>query len=507
MDLTAFFRELAAWAGPSAVAALWQGAALAPAIALCLRLTPRIAAADRFKVWAAGFATVVLLPFLPVVALVLPLSPTAGPVAGGPAAAAHPWLQIDARWSLAIAALWLAVSFYRLVNLGIHSLRLRKLWKSAAPIAPDELPASLQANLHDARRPVEVCATHELDRPAAIGFFRPRILVPDWLLERMTPGELEQVVLHETEHLRRRDDWTNLAQKLALAAFPLNPALLWMERRLCREREMACDEGVVRRTQAPRAYAACLASLAERGLERVIERRIAALSLGAWQRRPELADRVHRILRRAPGLSPAMAKALVAAVVCGLAAGSVEFARCPQLVAFVSPWPVQPELASAAAHANSPESKPLATESRREKQPQILRLRSAKSRPSFAQDDNLKSPATVQTASAEGTDALIRSHSSRENRNTQSVFRQWVVLAAWEQVETSANQVDAAGDTAVRPDARQFTITRQIVLIAPAGESNPAAKDANLHSTSTPAQPAAIPLSNNRALNWLVLQL
>ncbi len=50
--------------------------------------------------------------------------------------------------------------------------------------------------------------------------------------------------------------------------FPLNPALAWMERRLCREREMACDEGVVRSTQAPRAYAACLASLAERRLER-----------------------------------------------------------------------------------------------------------------------------------------------------------------------------------------------------------------------------------------------
>ena len=133
-----------------------------------------------------------------------------------------------------------------------------------------------------------------------IGFLAPRILIPEWLFARLTPGELEQVVLHEAEHLRRRDDWTNLLQKLSLVLFPLNPALAWMERRLCREREMACDEGVVRRTQAPRAYAACLTSLAERGLQR----RVQALSLGAFERRPELVHRVHSILRRRQALHP-----------------------------------------------------------------------------------------------------------------------------------------------------------------------------------------------------------
>ncbi len=65
MELTALFREFATAAESAAVAALWQGTALALALAVCLRLTPRIAAADRFKVWAAGFAAVAMLPFLP----------------------------------------------------------------------------------------------------------------------------------------------------------------------------------------------------------------------------------------------------------------------------------------------------------------------------------------------------------------------------------------------------------------------------------------------------------
>ncbi len=179
---------------------------------------------------------------------------------------------------------------------------------------------------------VTICTTEMLDRPSVIGFLAPRILIPAWLMARLTPGELEQIVLHEAEHLRRRDDWTNLVQKLALVVFPLNPALAWMEHRLCREREMACDEGVVRITNAPRAYAACLASLAERGLETAGGGAVAwcvaqAVGTGSSRARDSIAE-AHD--------EPACG---------GRAAGcggmradwrdSVEMARCPQLVAFV----------------------------------------------------------------------------------------------------------------------------------------------------------------------------
>jgi hypothetical protein len=163
-----------------------------------------------------------------------------------------------------------------------------------------------------------------------IGFFAPRILIPEWLFERLSPEELKHVVLHESEHLRRGDDWINLAQKLCLALFPLNPALAWMDQRLATEREMACDEGVVRATKAPRAYAACLASLAERELKHRAE----LLSLGAWQRRPELVVRVHRILKHKQGLSPIATWAMVGALSCGLVVALIEFAHAPQLVAF-----------------------------------------------------------------------------------------------------------------------------------------------------------------------------
>ena len=70
-----------------------------------------------------------------------------------------------------------------------------------------------------------------------IGFLSPRILIPAALLEKLLQPQLEQIILHEMEHLRRRDDWVNLLQKVSLVLFPLNPVLHWIEKRLCMERE------------------------------------------------------------------------------------------------------------------------------------------------------------------------------------------------------------------------------------------------------------------------------
>ena len=225
------------------VTALWQGAVIATCLALCLKFMPRTSAALRFSLWAAGFALVVGLPFLP--ALIASFAVPAVALSSVPAA--KPLIALDLRWSLLISALWAVASLYRATDLALHVVRLRKLWKSAVPVA-SHLGSSIR--LMDLCRPVQLCTTTELDRPAVIGFFAPRILIPKWLMAKLTPGELDQIVLHESEHLRRGDDWTNLLQKLSLVLFPLNPVLLWMERRLCLEREMACDDGVVRVTQA-----------------------------------------------------------------------------------------------------------------------------------------------------------------------------------------------------------------------------------------------------------------
>ena len=64
---------------------------------------------------------------------------------------------------------------------------------------------------------------------------------------------------------------------------------------------------------------------------------MAALTLGAWERRSQLAERVHTILRREKVLSPVQAGVVMSLAVAGLVAGAGELSRCPQLVSFSAP--------------------------------------------------------------------------------------------------------------------------------------------------------------------------
>jgi beta-lactamase regulating signal transducer with metallopeptidase domain len=336
-------------AASSALSSLWQGTLLALLLATLLRATPRASASLRFRIWVAGYLSALSLPIIPGLLM------TAGSWATHPnfalptseaqaGSSAVPLLALDNRWSLAIAALWLTASLYRAIRLLQQGRHLHGLWQRAIPL-PERSP---QLPIRH-RRAVEVCSTTELDRPSVIGFFRPRILIPEWLLPRLSESELQQIILHEEEHLRRGDDWTNLLQKLSLIVFPLNPALFWIEHKLCQERELACDEGVVRQTHAPRDYAACLTNLAECRMQRTSE----ALALGAVAGRTQLARRVYSVLLRQKALGPVAAGTLTAALGSILLLASVELARCPQLIGFAAPASPHPDQT---ASINSPES-------------------------------------------------------------------------------------------------------------------------------------------------------
>jgi hypothetical protein len=302
----------------SLVAAVWQGLLLAVAAWAGLRMLPKTPAGVRFAIW---FGVFLVVAGLPVVSLFGHSTGAAGRGA---------WLTLDSRWSLAIAGVWLGASLVRAVELAVSAFRLRALWRRAVPV---EIPGTTSQGA--TARNARICVSDEVDRPSVIGFLAPKILIPRWLLEKLTPAELEQIVLHEAGHLGRADDWMNLLQKVALVAFPLNPALAWIERRLCFERELACDERVLRVTGAPKAYAECLASLAEHRLAR----RGMTLALGALGRESELGRRVTRILSRGERMRPLHSKLVLGGALLGLVFGAVELGRCPELVGFSSRTP------------------------------------------------------------------------------------------------------------------------------------------------------------------------
>lgn len=307
------------------VSAIWEGAILTACAFCCLRLVPRLSAASRSMIWANIFLLLVLLDFAPSIREHTGL---ATPEHASP-------LQLDMRWSLAVAGLWAALSIWRGAQLILNAIRLHQLASRAIPLRSNAaLEALREANERGETggRTVELCTSTEVERPCVFGFFRPRILIPEELLDKLSPLELRQVVLHEMEHMRRSDDWTNLAQKIGLALFPLNPVLLWVDRRLCAERELACDDHVLRSGGARKEYALCLTRLAEFTLIR----RSVSLVLGAWDRQSELARRVHRLLR-GPGkpMSGRHAAVVTGGVLAGVLGGAVALAHGPRIISFV----------------------------------------------------------------------------------------------------------------------------------------------------------------------------
>ncbi|MEO6803435.1 MAG: M56 family metallopeptidase [Granulicella sp.] len=464
--------HLAQNAGVFFVSGIWQGLVLAAAVGLCLRLVPRATAAMRFAIWTAVLLLIGMLPFLEQLF-----------VAPNASAGAAPILRLDIRWSFAIAAIWMAVSLFRAAGLAVHGVRLWSLRRRAVPVP---VPAECAALLASRGRRVTLCTSDTIDRPSVIGFLAPRILIPTWLFAQLTSAELEQILLHEMEHLRRGDDWLNLLQKMSLVVLPLNPILLWVERRLCFERELACDDGVLRRTQAPRAYATCLTTLAERGLDR----RTISLALGVFgnaMQQSELARRVHRILRHEAALSPLRARALTGTVALGLLGGAVGLARCPQVISFAGA--VQPLQASVVQHVPT---SAFPTASSRSEGPvraeQVVFRESSPARLSLMTDTVQRSPLGARPAVLKkhkvrrtALPAAAKSHAQpnpavpmmrriRAAANQHPMAdRNWVVLSSWPgnarpQTIVPVVSSDSEGNTVLLPYAVVPTVGGWLIL-------------------------------------------
>ena len=107
----------------------------------------------------------------------------------------------------------------------------------------------------DIRVSVEVRSSPGLLEPGVVGLFRPILLLPANIIQRLTPRQLEAILLHELCHVRRRDNLTSAVHMIVEAVFWFHPLVWWISARLVEERERACDEEVLRLGIEPQVYA------------------------------------------------------------------------------------------------------------------------------------------------------------------------------------------------------------------------------------------------------------
>jgi bla regulator protein blaR1 len=123
---------------------------------------------------------------------------------------------------------------------------------------------STPVNITDA---IRVLSSATLMEPGVVGFLRPVLLLPEGILKKLTPAQLEAVLAHERCHIRRRDNLTSAFHMLVEAIFWFHPAVWWIGAKLVEERERACDEAVLNLGNEPQIYAEGILNVCKSYLE------------------------------------------------------------------------------------------------------------------------------------------------------------------------------------------------------------------------------------------------
>ena len=309
-----------------ALTALWQGALVACGLAVCLRLAPATSAAHRFLLWFAGFS-----------ALVRPLGLTItypGDSGGGvhlPAIA-----PFAATGPLAAARSSLEPADCRALA-GSHRLARRK---SAYP--PFSVAQAVQErHAPDARSFRRCCrfahapagrSLHHFSFAAALRHRLFRAAHPHSRLA-LPPAHAAGARADSAPRSRASAPPRRLDEPSAEALPDCFPA---ESRPACGSNAAFARSGRWLATTGwcRHARPARLCRVPGR-LAECAEYRAEALSLGIWQRRPELVRRVQSLLMRTRPAGPLATFATLAVLACGLVAGFVELARCPRLIAFL----------------------------------------------------------------------------------------------------------------------------------------------------------------------------
>jgi len=162
----------------------------------------------------------------------------------------------------------IAASFYPLIFFCIwivgsavaFAIWLPKLWNSRRAC---ECSCDVEQQLFQClkqriglQRSVTLRVSDTVREPALVGFWNPVVIIPTGMAQQLSAAELESVILHELAHAKRGDNWTGAFAHAVTCVFWFYPVSWWIETRLQRERELACDEMVIRCGAAPEDYVA-----------------------------------------------------------------------------------------------------------------------------------------------------------------------------------------------------------------------------------------------------------
>ena len=249
---------------------LWQSTVFAVAAALTTMAFRRNRANVRYWLWlSASFKFLVPFSLLMSLGSRMEWAPAVQKIAAAPAIS-FTMMQMSEPFTAALPLAppprgthdWIVIAILCVWVCGFSAVALMR-WRSWRFIrrtilcsTPLNIPAS-----------VEIRSSPGLLEPGVVGLFRPILLLPAGIVQRLTPGQLDAVIAHELCHVRRRDNLAAAIHMIAEAVFWFHPLVWWIGARLVEERERACDEAVLSLGSKPHDYAEGILNVCKSYLE------------------------------------------------------------------------------------------------------------------------------------------------------------------------------------------------------------------------------------------------
>jgi len=266
---------------------VWQGAAVAGLLTLCLALMRRHEATTRYATSVVALFTFMCLPLI--TGAYLAHSQSAQRLEAranqaqeqsehkprfAPDFESHERIPVSqsahtighleiAKYARPIVIFWLTgvllLSLRGFAGWAVLLLSLRK--------RHSEIEASLASSLRKAataigvRKLPQLIVTDGSHSPYMYGLLSATIVLPVSALSSLSVPMVEAILAHELAHIRRHDYFVNIVQCIAETAFFYHPGIWWISRSIGIEREMCCDELVVSTLHDSTLYARALVGL------------------------------------------------------------------------------------------------------------------------------------------------------------------------------------------------------------------------------------------------------
>lgn len=207
-----------------------------------------------------------------------------------------------------IVSLWaLGMLFFLLRFLGglifLQHLRSYKVQGLSAEWEAKVKEISRQLGL---KRPVQLLESALVKVPMVIGWMKPAILLPIGALNALSPQQVEAILAHELAHIKRHDYLLNIIRSLVEVLFYFNPAVWWLSAQIRTEREHCCDDMALEVCGDSLSYVRALVALQE-----LSQRPGISLAMTFVRSKPELLNRVRRILKQPKDKSDLMEKLVI----------------------------------------------------------------------------------------------------------------------------------------------------------------------------------------------------